>query len=272
MSQNIVKQSLLSLCFVPFVLSGQSAVASTEQTRSSVPQAKHQQVITAAHNRLQNNQQAQQSINGVHASSQSMAQEYESELQLLESLDIYNAMLQKQLDKQSQQMAQIRHSISHASLMERQVMPLLMRMLHALEELVALDVPFLREERQHRVAELQNLMPRPDLSLAEKTRRVFEAYQIEMDYGTTIETYKGQLKRDNRDVAAEFLRIGRISLLYRDLNGERMGYWDKNKNRWQTLQASQYQRHLNKGIRIAKEEIAPELITIPLYQTLEARP
>ena len=273
MPWNLPKRTLISVCLLPLLASAQTSPPSQAATEKPATQkVSHTQVVDAALTRLKANQIAQQKLDGIYESSQSIVQDYESELQLLESLDIYNAMLQKQLDQQTQQMSQIRHSIANASLMERQVMPLLVRMLESLQELVALDVPFLLVERQSRVADLQNLMQRPDLTLAEKTRRVFEAYQIEMDYGSTIETYKGQVQHQGQQVAAEFLRIGRISLLYRDLNGERMGYWNKDSQQWQSLEESQYRRHLNKGIRIAKEEIAPELITIPVYQRLEARP
>ena len=36
-------------------------------------------------------------------------------------------------------------------------------------------------------------MTRADVTISEKYRRIVEAYQVEMDYGRTIEAYEGKL-------------------------------------------------------------------------------
>ena len=36
-------------------------------------------------------------------------------------------------------------------------------------------------------------MGRADVTISEKYRRILEAYQVEMDYGRTIEAYEGEL-------------------------------------------------------------------------------
>ncbi len=55
---------------------------------------------------------------------------------------------------------------------------------------------------------------------AERYRRLLEAYQIELDYGRTMISYKGKLE-DGRE--ADFVRVGRVSLLYRTADGEEVG-------------------------------------------------
>ena len=64
---------------------------------------------------------------------------------------------------------------------------------------------------------------------AERYRRLLEAYQIELDYGQTMVSYKGKLE-DGRE--ADFVRVGRVSLLYRTADGEESGYWDAEQKKW----------------------------------------
>ena len=228
-------------------------------------------LLNSGESRLLDNQESQQKISKLFDSTKDKEQEYQQQLKLLEGLNVYNSMLQKQLDKQSLQQQNLKHSIANVSEIERQIMPLLVRMVDALGQLVALDAPFLIAEREQRIEGLQQLLEQPNLTLAEKTRRVFEAYQIESEYGKTIEAYKSQLLINDQKLAVNILRIGRIALLYQDLSGEQVGYWNAHENIWQPLTGSQYKRHINKGLRVAYEEISPELITIPLSSLVEAQ-
>ena len=185
---------------------------------------------------------------------------------------MYNAMLKRQLDDQTAQINKLNTSINSATLVERQIMPLLSRMLDALDNFIQLDVPFLLEERLARVEDLRALLQKSEYTTSEKCRRVFEAYQIENEFGYTIESYKGRVTVDQQQFAVDFLRIGRVGLMYRDLAGEQVGYWDKQQSAWQPLSEQQYLRHITKGLKIANEEISPELITMPLVANVEARP
>lgn len=214
--------------------------------------------------RIGENQQAQRRVNQVHEQTQDLAAEYQAKLKIVDGLKVYNALLQKQLDAQDREIATIRSSIANAAVIERQMMPLMIRMLDGLEEFIALDVPFLREEREERVANLRALMERADLTVAEKTRRVFEAYQIENDYGRTLEAYKGKLDLADRSYDVDFLRVGRIALLYRSVGNDRFGYWDSTTNGWVETDASQFKRNLDRGLKVARQEMAPELFSVPV--------
>ncbi len=233
--------------------------------------AQTQQLINKGIERLSDNQAAQENVDKVYALQRDVSKQFVEQAKLLNGLNMYNKLLAGQLEDQDNEISTLNHSINNATLIERQIMPLLVRMVDALENFVEVDMPFLQDERKRRVEKLKHLLTQAEFTTSEKTRRVFEAYQIENEFGYTIESYKGEVELDSGKFAVEFLRIGRLSLMYRDLTGERVGHWDKQLAQWKSLTEQQYLRHIGKGLRIAKEEISPELITIPLFAKMEGR-
>jgi len=133
-------------------------------------------------------------------------------------------------------------------------------LVEVISRFVALDIPFLPEERQFRIAELQTIMERADVSLAEKYRRVLEAYQVETEYGRTIEAYQDELELDERTRTVNFLRIGRVGLYYLTLDGQQAGVWDEG---WQSLD-SKYREGIDKGLKVAKKQLPPDLLVLPI--------
>jgi len=222
--------------------------------------------------RISDNQQAQKQVDRVQAKTMDLAGEYQNKLKIVDGLKIYNSLLQKQLDAQDREVDTLKSSIANATVIERQMVPLMMRMLAGLDEFIALDVPFLLEEREERVANLRALMERADLTVAEKSRRVFEAFQIENDYGRTLEAYKGKLDLGERSYDVDFLRIGRIALLYRSIGNDRFGHWDTRSKQWVETNRSQFKRNVDKGLKIARQEMAPELFAVPVPTVREVRP
>jgi hypothetical protein len=158
----------------------------------------------------------------------------------------------------------LQESITDVAVTERQILPLMLRMIDALERFIQLDVPFLAEERQERVEKLRRLMGRSDVTVAEKSRRVFEAYQIENEYGRTIESYTAKLDLDGASYDAEFLRIGRLGLLYSTVGSNELGYWDYRMGSWQPLESTPWNRMIAQGLKVARQEVAPQLMHAPL--------
>ena len=209
--------------------------------------------------------EAQSAIDAVHGETLRLVDEYRAELKIVDGLETYIEMLDAQLAGQAEEISILQTSITDVAVIERQILPLLDRMIDGLEQFVGLDMPFLPEERADRVAKLRTLLSRSDVTVAEKARRVFEAYQIETDYGRTIEAYRAKLALAGATFDADFLRIGRVALMYRTVGDERLGFW--NGSTWEELPNSPYRRLLEQGLKVARQEVAPELITIPLVTT-----
>ena len=104
--------------------------------------------------------------------------------------------------------------MDQVDVINRQIFPLMERMIEGLERSIKLDVPFLMEERTGRVDSLKDIMERSDVSVAEKFRKVMEAYQIENDYGTTVDEYAETIELDDGSKRSyNVLRVGRIGLV-----------------------------------------------------------
>jgi hypothetical protein len=176
----------------------------------------------------------------------------------------YNTLLQRQIDNQVEEMAALEESIRNVSLIERQIVPMMTRMLDSLEVFIQLDTPFLLEERNERIERLREMMERSDVSAAEKFRRVIEAYQIENDYGRTIEAYKHTVEIDGVQQEADFLRIGRVSLAYQTVGGGTTGAWDKENGQFIKLDDAEFKNQIAHGLKVARKQVAPDLLIVPV--------
>jgi hypothetical protein len=136
---------------------------------------------------------------------------------------------------------------------------------------VRLDLPFLIDERTERTAELRALMSRADVTNAEKYRRIMEAYQIENEYGRTIEAYRSALEVDGRELTVDFLRFGRVALVYQSIDQSMAGVWSQENRTWEPLDSS-HRSAIRQGLRIARKQAAPELIRVPVPAALAVEP
>ena len=189
---------------------------------------------------------------------------YQTVAKVVDGLKVYNGLLQRQVTNQQAEMGALRESIDNVALIERQIIPLMMRMLDALEEFIQLDTPFLVKERNDRMTRLRGMMERSDVVAAEKFRRVLEAYSIENDYGRTIEAYKGSLEVDGRLQEVDFLRIGRVSLTYQSVGGKYTGAWDNAARQWVELPPETYKTQVAQGLRVARKQVAPDMLIVPV--------
>ena len=205
----------------------------------------------------------QSKIDGIADSMQSRLQKFKTLNKEIDGLAVYNAQLDKQIRNQLEEMAAINESMDQVSVIERQITPLMLRMIKGLEQFVALDVPFLPKERAERISQLNTLMDRADISSSEKFRRVLEAYQVEVDYGRTIEAYTALLDLNGQEREVDFLRIGRLELLYVTKDGKQAGFWNKDSNAFESLPDTNIGQ-INKGIRIARKQLAPDMLTLPV--------
>jgi len=214
--------------------------------------------------------QSQKKINQLDDRTRKMLEQYRSAKRQTKTLLTYNSHLDTLLDSQEQEELSLTQQLEQIETTQREIVPLIINMQKSLEQFIALDLPFLPKERQERINKLKSMMSRADVTTAEKFRRLIEAYQIENSYGNTIEAYRGNIQLDGQESSVDFLRFGRIALYYQRLDGSETGFWNQDNQQWEKLDSS-HMHAIRQGLRIARKETAPNLLTLPLSAAKEAK-
>jgi hypothetical protein len=210
-------------------------------------------------------QKSQQKVDNLSNETKDMVATYRETLRQTGSLRAYNDQLEKLVTSQKKELSSMDEQLLNIENTQRDIVPLMLKMIETMVQFVELDLPFLPEERQQRIVQLQTLMERADVTIAEKYRRILEAYQVETEYGRTIEAYRGDLTMGDSTRTVDFLRIGRVSLYYLTLDGFEAGIW--NDNQWQKLD-DKYRQSIEQGLKVAKKQLPPDLLVLPT-QTAE---
>jgi regulator of replication initiation timing len=228
-------------------------------------------VSTAQAQALSSTVQAETKINTDAASSQErvttlakqtqdLLAEYRAVVREIEGLKIYNENLAKVVGDQRAEVESINNQLSGLEATNRGVVPLMLEMIDALGKIIEADVPFRIEERRARVERLAAMMDQAEVTASEKYRRVMEAYQGELEYGRTTESYSDTLPTTGQTV--DFLRVGRALLIYQTSDQSSTGWFNPSTRAFEEL-PSKYTLEVKNGIAIAKNEKAPDLVMLP---------
>jgi hypothetical protein len=190
--------------------------------------------------------------------------EYRTVLREIEGLRVYNRQLERQVASQEREKEELAESIEEVTLIERQITPLMLRMIDGLEQFVDLDMPFLLRERRERIDRLREIMDRADVSPSEKFSQIFNAYQIENEYGRTMEAYTDEIMLNGSPRVVDVLKVGRVALLYQTPDAEQTGAWNVARNEWVPV-SDIYRTPVNNGIRMARQQLSVDLLTLPIH-------
>ena len=201
---------------------------------------------------------------------QDLLGQYRLILQQIDRLIAYNNYVERLIVDQEAQIKDIREQLDQFALIERGIVPLMLDSIDTLDKFIDLDVPFLLEERKARVARLRTIMNLSDVTVSEKYRQIMDAYQIETTYGRDIEAYTGLLEIGGVSRQVDFLRIGRTSLTYQTPDREETGFWNKQDEQWEKF-PNKYQNYVTHGLRVARKQVTPNLLELPIEAPGEGR-
>jgi uncharacterized coiled-coil protein SlyX len=250
MTTTRLKSLLLAIC-----VGGSASLAAAQSIDPIVEVGKQRAVAAKA---------SQAKIDRLADEAASLLSDYKTVMKQVDGLKVYNARLERQIANQEKRITDIDASISEASVIQRQIPPLVTRMLDGLEQFIQLDMPFDLDTRLGNIEAVRANMDRSDVTSAEAYRQVLELYSIELQYGRGIESYSDSINLNGAEREVDILRIGRVALVYQSTDGAETGAWNRETQSWEELPSGDYASEVRKGVRIAKKQATIELLNMPV--------
>jgi len=214
---------------------------------------------------LDREQASQRKVEALDDRTQALMQRYRKTLEEQERIRSYNEQLGQMVASQAEEMASLQQQIESVEATNEELVPMMQQMITTLEQFVSVDIPFLSEERKRRMADLKSAMQSASITISEKYRRIMEAYNIEQEYARTIEAYRGRVALPEGMRTVDLLRVGRVGLYFRTLDGKAAGMWHIGKQQWVPLGSAENQA-VKSALLIARKQAAPDLFVLPVVK------
>ena len=219
----------------------------------------------------QNLEQASQTkIDSMDDDTSLIVNEFKTVSKQIEGLRVYNAQMRKQIERQEERLKEIDKTMKEAQVMQRQVPPFTRRMLAGIEKSIELDMPFHLAERKERISFAKAAIDNPTVSPAEGLRQVLETFNVEMEYGRKLDSYKDTIEIEGQQREVNVLRVGRLALVYQSSDRSLTGAWDNKKQEWVPLDNS-YRNPTRKGLRIANRLATVDMLELPIQNPEAAK-
>ncbi|MFT4713848.1 MAG: putative RNase H-like nuclease (RuvC/YqgF family) [Candidatus Azotimanducaceae bacterium] len=222
-----------------------------------------EEVLGVRANTTQDGRKSQIKIDQLTDQTRDLLSQFKQVMKVVDGLKVYNQQQERLIRNQESEMAELNDSIDNVTVIERQIGPLIERMIDNLDKFVSLDIPFLLKERQDRIAFLKETLDRSDVSVSEKFSQVLQAYQVENSYGSTIEAYTDVIQFEGKDRQVDLLKWGRVSLVFQTPDAATTGVWDNKARDW-VIVGDEFRSGVRDGIRIARKTQTAGLVQLPV--------
>ena len=180
-----------------------------------------------------------------------------------EALIARNTRLQAEKNATQARVIEKTNQLARIDQIAEQIDPFLHALMDRLRHRIAIDLPFLPAERQHRLDGLERMLADPEVSQSERLRKLMEALMVELEYGQTIETTRETIDIDGAPTLVDLFRLGRLALFYQHLDGGACGVYDIAQKKWRPLPDA------DEGAILAAMEIGAkrrpvELLSLPI--------
>jgi len=222
-----------------------------------------QPLLDVGEQRQNSEQVSQTKIDSMDDDTSLIINEFKTVSKQIEGLRVYNAQMKKQIERQEERLKEIDKTMKEAQVMQRQIPPFTRRMLAGIEKSIELDMPFHLAERKERISFAKAAIDNPTVSPAEGLRQVLETFNVEMEYGRKLDSYKDTIEIEGQQREVNVLRVGRLALVYQSSDRSLTGAWDNKKQEWVPLDNS-YRNPTRKGLRIANRLATVDMLELPI--------
>jgi hypothetical protein len=206
---------------------------------------------------------SQLKIDSLTDQTQDLLTQYKQVMKIVDGLRVYNQQQERLIKNQEAEMVELNASIDNVTIVNRQITPLIERMIDNLETFISLDLPFLISEREERIEFLRETLDRSDVEVSEKFSQVMQAYQVENAYGATIEAYTDIITLNGQERQVDILKWGRVALVFQTPDSETSGAWNKEAGNWEIL-GDEYRGGIRDALRIARKTQTADLVRLPV--------
>ncbi|WP_020650073.1 DUF3450 domain-containing protein [Solimonas variicoloris] len=202
---------------------------------------------------------SQQRVDQLDDQTRALLERYRAATWQSQQLNVYAQQLNELLAQQVTEIQSLRTQLADLDRAGEDLMPLMLRMTDSLAQFVALDLPFLGDERRERLANLKQALGDPQVNAGEKFRRILEAYQVEIDYGRALGVERVEIGQETVDM----LRVGRVALYALAPDGSRPRIWNAAAKQWDALPRGEAAA-IREGLKMARELTAANLLQLPV--------
>lgn len=219
-------------------------------------------VVNSGKSRLKSAAASQKRIDALADATDKIVGKYNQERKNVESLKVYNDRMRRTVAAQKEAMEKLIISVEDASLIERQIVPLMLKMIDGLDQFIKADLPIRKDERLARIKRIKSYLNNANISAAERFRQVLTAYNIETDIGNEITVYADELPLADGNTNVNILQVGRVGLFYQTFDGKKSGRWNKSNKSWEQVDTS-YNQGIANAILVAQKKASPNLMDLP---------
>ena len=189
--------------------------------------------------------------------------EYEELERIQQNLWEERAELDKVVTAGRLAVTELAREIKEIERIENELTPFLEEVYDRLGALLETDLPFLRAERELRLAALRRTLDDPAIAIGEKYRKVMEALTVEAEYGDTIEVYQETIIFQKREVMVHIFRLGRIALFCQSPDRTQSGFFDVAAGSWQEL-APNYNQTITAALEMGAKRRPMDILNLPV--------
>ncbi len=255
-----VKSLVIGICTGAFLSLGLAGISFAQSDYENAPGEQVRQPVQQA---VEIRQQTQEEREQWQELRQELTKKYDQLQDKNQRLAEKQNRLQQEVHRVQELIAGQKKQLADIQEITQDVEPFLKQQLQRMQELVSLGLPFLTQERELRLNDLQQVLAEEQEPVSEKYRRIMEAFWVEAEYGRTIEVYQERIQVHGRSLRANIFRLGRLSLFYQTVDQQESGWFNVAADEWETLPA-RYNRALAKAIDIGSERRPVQLLTLPL--------